>query len=162
VPELTLPTVRVRDAYLRGEREMCAEDGVSADYLDVAAADFASFVAPRRLVREMWSVPTTELWYVDGTDYIGVMLVRHHLTPALAEAGGNLGYHVVPSRRRQGHARAMVRAVLPVCRRLGLTEVLVTIEPDNAASRRAVEANGATLLGMRGGQVHYRLSCVHT
>ena len=39
----------------------------------------------------------TELWFVDGTDYLGTVIIRHQLTPALERAGGHIGYHVVPA-----------------------------------------------------------------
>jgi hypothetical protein len=41
-------------------------------------------------------VPVTERWFVEGTDYLGTVIIRHRLTPALERAGGHVGYHVVP------------------------------------------------------------------
>jgi hypothetical protein len=28
----------------------------------------------------------TELWFVDGSDYLGTVIIRHRLTPALTRA----------------------------------------------------------------------------
>jgi predicted acetyltransferase len=157
MPELTLPTTRVRASYLRGETELAAEEGVSTRWLAEAAADFAGFVERRRAVRVVWEVPVTELWFVDGREYIGTVVIRHRLTPALEREGGHLGYHVVPGHRRRGHATRMLAQARAVCRRLGLDEVLVTCAETNTASRRVIEANGGVLDGVLDGEARYRV-----
>jgi len=141
------PTTRVRDSYLAGETEAAIEEGLSADWLQAAAADFASFVERRRTVRERWGVPVTELWFVDGSDYLGTVIIRHYLTPALEREAGHIGYHVVPGHRRRGHATQMLAQALGVCQQLGLGQVLVTCAVDNLGSRRVIEANGGVLIG---------------
>jgi hypothetical protein len=83
MPRLILPTTVVRASYLRGETETAREEGLPTTWLEEAAADFAGFVERRRAVRELWGVPVTELWFVDGTDYLGTVIIRHRLTPAL-------------------------------------------------------------------------------
>jgi predicted acetyltransferase len=158
VPQLTLPTTAVRDAYLHGETELAIEEGLSAAWIDEAAADFSRFVDRRRLVREMWEVPVTELWFVDGSDYIGTVVIRHRLTPALAREGGHIGYHVVPRRRRRGHATRMLAQAKPICQDLGLARVLITCDQDNIGSRRVVEANGGVLELIADGRARYWLA----
>jgi len=80
------------------------------------------------------------LWYLSGEHYLGTLVIRHELTPQLAELGGNVGYHVVAPWRHQGHATRMLAAGLIECRRLGLDRVLLTCDPENAASRRVIAA----------------------
>jgi predicted acetyltransferase len=126
--------------------------------LEEAAADFAGFVAHRRAVRELWGVPVTELWFVEGTDYLGTVIIRHHLTPALERAGGHIGYHVVPGHRRRGHATQMLAKAKLVCQELGLSEILVTCPEDNLGSRRVIEANGGALDRIVDGEALYWLS----
>jgi predicted acetyltransferase len=153
---LIRPTTEVRDSYLAGETEAAIEEGLPADWLQ-AAADFASFVEHRRTIRELWGVPVTELWFVDGSDYLGTVIIRHHLTPALEREGGHLGYHVVPGHRRRGHATRMLAQALVVCQQLGLRQVLVTCAVDNLGSRRVIEANGGALDRIVDGEAHYWL-----
>src|SRR5258708_2141529 len=91
-PSLVWPTVAVRDSYLAGERADCEAEGRATQWLGPAADDFEAYVAQRRGVRERWGVPSTLFWYVSGEHYLGTLVVRHSLTPELAEAGGHIGY----------------------------------------------------------------------
>ena len=141
-PPLTWPTAAVRASYLTGERENSRADGISLDWMDGAAGDFAGYVRERRGVRTRWGVPSTVYWYVAGRDYLGTLVIRHRLTPELAQVGGHIGYHVVPPWRRQGHATRMLAAGLEQARALGLQRVLLTCDVDNDPSRRVILANG--------------------
>jgi len=155
MPVLTHPSVAVRESFLAGTRAMAEEEGTAPAWLDEAAADFDALVAGRSATRQLWDVPVTELWYVDGPCYIGTVMIRHQLTPALRRDGGNIGYHVVPGQRRRGHATAMLAAAFPWCRELGLTKVLVTTAIDNVGSRRVIEANGGVLESDADGVLRY-------
>lgn len=149
---LAWPTTAVRESYLAGELADCELRGTSADWLTAARADFDAFVARRRGARIRWGVPSTVFWYVSGAHYIGTLVIRHRLTPELAEAGGHVGYHVVAPWRRQGHATRMLAAGLAECRRLGLERVLLTCATDNEPSRRVILANGGVPDGQAGGE----------
>jgi predicted acetyltransferase len=134
---------------------MCIEEGASDTHLDEAAADFDAFVRRRRAVREMWGVPVTELWFVEGEEYIGTVVVRHQLTKELEESGGHVGYHVVPRLRRRGHGTRMLAAAIGLCRQRGITTIRITCAEDNTASRRMIEANGGVLDDVAGGEARY-------
>jgi predicted acetyltransferase len=123
---------------------------VFAEYAERMAAtgDHADWLPPG-------IVPATFLWWVDGETYIGRLSIRHSLTQWLLDYGGHIGYVVRPSARRQGHARAMLAAALPVAASLGIDPVLVTCDDTNVASRRVIEANGGVFDDQRGEKLRY-------
>lgn len=151
-PRLVRPTVAVKDSYLAGERTTCLAEGTETDWFEPARDDFEGFVAARSGVRVRWGVPYTHFWYVSGEHYLGTLVIRHTLTPELAEAGGHVGYHIVLPWRRQGHATRMLAAGLAECDQLGLGRVLLTCLPDNVASRRVILANGGVPDGQARGE----------
>jgi predicted acetyltransferase len=152
---LRFPTVAVRESYLRGEREASLESGADLAWLDRAAADFDGFVDRQAAPARRWDVPVTQLWYVDGSTYVGTVMIRRKLTPTLARVGGHIGYHVVPAQRRRGHAGQMLADALVFCAHFGLRRVLLTCEQSNVASRKVIEANGGEPDGVADGELRY-------
>ncbi|WP_020136186.1 GNAT family N-acetyltransferase [Streptomyces sp. 351MFTsu5.1] len=100
-------------------------------------------------------VPMTNLWYVQGDTFLGTLSIRHRLTLHLLELGGHIGYAVRPGARRRGHATAMLRAALPVCRQLGIERALITCDVTNTASRKVIEANGGEFEDRRGVKLRF-------
>ena len=100
-------------------------------------------------------MPATTLWWVEDEEYLGRIAVRHRLTPSLRELGGHIGYDVRRSARRRGHATAMLRAVLPVARGLGIESALLICDVDNVASRKVIEHNGGVLEDQRGEKLRF-------
>ncbi len=82
---------------------------------------------------------------VDGF-LVGVVSIRHHLTPELALVGGHIGYVVRPSMRRRGYATAALRTALPLAHSLGIDPALVTCAEDNLASIAVIERCGGRLV----------------
>jgi predicted acetyltransferase len=152
---LVFPTTAVRESYVDGERAMALEEGADTGRLDRAAADFDGFVARQAALYRQWDVPVTQLWYVDASAYVGSVVIRHELTPALARVGGHIGYHVVPPHRRRGHGRRMLADALTYCAHFGLARVLVTCEETNLASRKVIEANHGEPDGIADGNLRY-------
>lgn len=89
-------------------------------------------------------VPATQYAYVRKSDgrIVGMIQIRHELNEYLSNFGGHIGYSVRPSERRRGYAGRMLADFLPVCRRMGLSRVLVTCLSGNEASRRTILKNG--------------------
>lgn len=100
-------------------------------------------------------VPDTELWWVEGDEFLGRIGIRHRLTPALLELGGHIGYDVRPSVRRRGHATEMLRQALSVALEMGIDPVLITCDADNVGSRTVIERNGGVLEDERSGKLRF-------
>lgn len=78
---------------------------------------------------------------------VGMIQVRHTLNDYLARFGGHIGYSVRPCERRKGYAKEMLRLVLPHCRDLGLSRVLITCSAGNEGSRRTILSQGGAYDG---------------
>jgi predicted acetyltransferase len=170
MPALITPDTRLKPSFLAAMAEF-ADEGRTGDGSGIGSdlerwtgrweseEGFAEYVAEKVAERERVEDPDwvlcTNLWWADGDEYIGRMSIRHELNDWLAEVGGHIGYDVRRSRRREGHATAMLAAALVIARDLGMERVLLTCDDDNIASRRVIERNGGVLEDERHGKLRY-------
>ncbi len=90
-------------------------------------------------------VPNTYLVALRGNKIVGRVSLRHELNASLLRVGGHLGYGIVPSERRKGYAKDLLRMTLPIAKQLGLKKILLTCDDDNEGSWRTIEAGGGIL-----------------
>ena len=174
-PRLVLPHAGVHRSFLAAMAEFVEEgrhgdDSMIGDDLQrhgptwSTTAGFSAYVdavlAERETPRRAGLVTSTTWWWCEDPDgpepeYLGRIAVRHVLTERLLQVGGHVGYDVRRSRRREGHATAMLTAVLPHARELGIDPALVTCDVDNVASRRVIEACGGVLEDQRGAKLRF-------
>ena len=165
---LVRPDVRYHQSLLRAAEELESE-GQGA-YLSLAdwpvetlrdPAQFARYVDERlgELVvpaEKVGWVPATVLWIVDDDEQVvGRVSIRHRLTEQLRTVGGYIGYAVIPSARRRGHATVALAQSLTVAHELGIDPALVTCDDTNTASRRVIEKNGGVLEDVRDGKMRF-------
>jgi predicted acetyltransferase len=174
MPELVLPTTAVHKSFLQAIDEFVDEGrGATGDDSLVARelrefggawkseAGFSQYVrhlladSQESTMRASYLVPSTTYWWVDGTEYLARISIRHRLTPRLLEIGGHIGYDVRPAARLRGHATAMLRAVLPYALALGIDPALLTCDTDNVGSRKVIEANGGVFEDERSGKLRF-------
>ncbi|OPZ83056.1 MAG: Acetyltransferase (GNAT) family protein [bacterium ADurb.Bin429] len=143
---LSTPNTDLEQEYQAYIAEFAAS-GEPAIFYRLPDEDFAAFVA--QLEREErgeglpdWAVPQQTFWAVRDGRIVGILKLRHRLTPALENYGGHIGYAVRPSARGRGYACRMLALALEHARALGLRRVLLTCNPDNHASARVIEKNG--------------------
>lgn len=84
-------------------------------------------------------VPHSMLYgFLDG-EIIGRVSIRHTLNDNLRRRGGHIGYAVAPRFRKQGFATELTRQALEECKKLGITNVMVTCSDDNVPSWKIIE-----------------------
>lgn len=92
-----------------------------------------------------WKVPqTTFILWEDGRP-VGIGRVRHFLTDALREHGGNIGYAIRPSDRGRGLGNQLLALMIDECKRMGIGELLLTVQNHNEPSIRVALANGGSI-----------------
>jgi predicted acetyltransferase len=92
-------------------------------------------------------LPGFRRWLWDG-EFCGSIGLRWQpgTTALPPHCLGHIGYAVVPWKQRLGYAKAALRLILPEAKAVGLPYVEITIDPDNVASQRVIEANGGILV----------------
>ena len=92
-------------------------------------------------------LPGFQRWMWDGAFCGSIGFRWQRGTEALPpHCLGHIGYAVVPWKQSRGCATSALRQLLPEARAEGLAYVEITTDPDNAASRRVIEANGGVLV----------------
>jgi predicted acetyltransferase len=148
--QLVLPSVVYRESFLEALAESQSRGERLRLSVPVLHEDFDGFVATLlqgddRARLQPGQVPQSTFWLVGGGTYIGRLSLRHELNENLMQIGGNIGYDMRPSMRRQGYGTLALRLGLVESRKIGLQRVLVTCDRDNIGSRRIIEANGGVL-----------------
>ena len=81
----------------------------------------------------------------DRDRFVGAVNIRHFLNERLLQTGGHIGDGIRPSERGKGYGSKMVALALEECDRLGIRDVLMCCNRDNAASARTIIKNGGIL-----------------
>ncbi len=90
----------------------------------------------------------------EGEDRIlGHISIRHSIDKEfLAEVGGHIGYGVRPSERGKGYATEMLQLALAECKKLGITNAMITCKKNNLASAKVISNNG----GVKRDEINFR------
>jgi predicted acetyltransferase len=113
--------------------------------------DFAEYVArlnaaAKGIGLRPGFVPHSTFWLLDGAgEIVAISNLRHTLTAFLLRWGGHIGYGVRPSMRNRGYATEILRHTLNEARVLGVRNVRLVCDQDNAASARTILRNGGRL-----------------
>lgn len=82
---------------------------------------------------------------VNDNKIIGMVNIRTKLNQSYYDFGGNIGYCIRPTERRNGYNKINLYLALTVCKEYGIETALLTADSDNPASWKTMEALGATL-----------------
>lgn len=92
-----------------------------------------------------WKVPETTFWLFENNTPVGFGKVRHFLTEALLENGGNVGYAIRPSARNRGLGKKLLALLIDAGKEIGLSKALLTIRNHNIPSIHVALANGGVI-----------------
>jgi len=150
--ELVQPCATLRDSYRALLAEFVAAGEQFVPFvLAFEHDDFGAFLKRLDACARGMDLPDgfvahSTYWLVrDHREVVGVSNIRHSLTDALRREGGNIGYGIRPSARRQGFGATILRKSLDRAAALGLKRVLVTCARSNTGSAKAILRNGGVL-----------------
>ncbi len=92
-----------------------------------------------------WKVPQTIFWFFENNNPVGFGKVRHYLTDALKENGGNIGYAIRPSARNRGLGKKLLLSLIGESREIGVDKLLLTIRNYNEPSIHVALAKGGKI-----------------
>ena len=149
--QLIEPTVALGEEYKAYCREFGDVNEIPGNASMATSNDFSEAVqrclghGRGENLPEGW-VPAHTFWLVrDGRTLIGMINLRHALTPFLQSEGGHIGYSVRPTEQRKGYATRMLAMTLEKARQIGLRRVLITCDKKNVASARVIQKCGGVL-----------------
>ena len=95
---------------------------------------------------EQGRVPSSVRFLMDDGKILGAVSIRHSIdNEFLLNIGGHIGYGILPSERKKGYGKLILKLSLEECKKLGINKVLVTCVDSNIGSKKIIEANGGIL-----------------
>lgn len=88
-------------------------------------------------------VRSTTLWLIHEKEVVGVTRIRHKEV----EGAGHIGYDISPDCRKRGYGYEILKLALKEAHNIGLQEVILTCNIENAASKKIIEKNKGKFLG---------------
>ncbi|ATZ21882.1 GNAT family N-acetyltransferase [Mesoplasma tabanidae] len=77
----------------------------------------------------------------EENEIVGFINLRLQLNDYLLNFGGHIGYGVCPSQRKKGFATEMLRQIIKIAKKEGITEILITCLETNIASEKVILNN---------------------
>lgn len=90
--------------------------------------------------------PVTTIWLLEGDDIVAEGILRHDLNDFLRGFAGHITYYVAPDYRGKGYGKVMLNALKHEAQKIGINELLICCDENNASSRKIIEASGAAKL----------------
>lgn len=146
--KLILPNKKYFKSYTEAITEYKQNKVSTYEFLDMSENDVFEYIENSRLGQNLPDnyVKATYLWLVQDDEFIGELSVRHSLTEALMQFGGNIGYGIKFSRWNQGLGTIMLSKALRYSKDvIGLEKVLITCNDHNLGSIGVIEKNGGVL-----------------
>ena len=121
--------------------------GISCEeYVEKALPKIISYEDPVNMPD--WFVPETIYYLWEEDTIVGEFRIRHHLTEALRNGAGHIGYSIRKELRGRGYGTAGLKLALEKAGEIvSEDEIYFRLNKDNKASQRVLEKNGAYVTG---------------
>ena len=141
------------------------ENGLTNEFNGVSFEDYKKTVLPKLMSYEHptnmpdWFVPETYYYlWADGV-LVGEFRIRHHLTEALKNGSGHIGYSIAKQYRGKGYATIGLKKTLELAKRIvPEQEIYLRVNKDNIASLKVMEKNGGKVVGEDNGHYFVRVA----
>ena len=93
-------------------------------------------------VNPNWVLTDTFFAVIENTnEIVGIIDFRHTLNDFLINFG-HCGYSVRPSKRNKGYATEMLKNIIDIAKKIGMSELQLSVERTNIPSIRTIVKNG--------------------
>ncbi len=130
------------------------ENGLTNPYHGVSFDEYKEKVLTKQISHENpvdmpdWFVPETYYYLWDEDKLVGEFRIRHHLTEALREGAGHIGYSISKEYRGKGYGTEGLRLTLLKAKEIvPEDEIYLRVNKDNIASQKVMLNNGAYKAG---------------
>ena len=154
---MELRKINVQDAVAQWEYTTALpadENGLTNPYHGVSFEEYKEKVLPALISYEHpvnmpdWFVPETYYYLWDECRLIGEFRIRHHLTEALRNGAGHIGYSIRKEERGKGYGTAGLKLTVQIAKEIiPEDEIYLRVNKDNIASRKVMLNNGARCTG---------------
>ncbi len=154
---MKLRKINMQDAFAQWEYTTALpadENGLTNPYHGVTYDEYVKKVLPELISYEHpvnmpeWFVPETYYYLWDEDRLVGEFRIRHHLTDALRNGAGHIGYSIQKEMRGNGYGTTGLKLTLEIARDIiPEDEIYLRVNKDNIASQKVMLKNGARITG---------------
>ena len=154
---MELRKINLQDAFAQWEYTTVLpadENGLTNPYHGVSFDEYKEKVLPTLISYEHpvnmpdWFVPETYYYLWDEGRLVGEFRIRHHLTEALRNGAGHIGYSIRKDERGKGYGTAGLKLTVQIAKEIiPEDEIYLRVNKDNIASQKVMLNNGARCTG---------------
>ena len=140
------------------------ENGLTNPYNGVSYDEYTDKVLPTLISYEHpvnmpdWFVPETYYYLWDEGRLVGEFRIRHHLTEALKNGAGHIGYSIKKEERGKGYGTEGLKlTILEAKKIVPEDEIYLRVNKDNIASQKVMQKNGGKIVGEDDGHFFVRI-----
>ena len=140
------------------------ENGLTNPYNGVSYDEYIEKVLPALISYEHpvnmpdWFVPETYYYLWDEGRLVGEFRIRHHLTDALRNGAGHIGYSIKKDERGKGYGTVGLKLTVAEANKIvPEEEIYLRVNKDNIASLKVMQNNGGRIVGDDEGHFFVRI-----